>query len=112
MSNKTYSEKLLDPRWQKKRLEIMEREGFSCAFCADKTKTLHIHHYCYSKGKEPWEYDNRDLVCICASCHEFIHMKNVPEWIRELIMVLTINPEVNGNAIRMIYLSVHDEFNK
>jgi len=26
----TYKEKLLDPRWQKKRLEVLERDGWAC----------------------------------------------------------------------------------
>ena len=31
-----YSEKLKDPRWQKKRLEILERDNFRCQYCGDK----------------------------------------------------------------------------
>jgi hypothetical protein len=67
---KTYSDKLKDPRWQKKRLEILDRDGFSCCSCGDKESTLHIHHKRYLKGKEPWEYENDLLVTLCEDCHK------------------------------------------
>lgn len=69
-SKKTYYEKLRDPRWQKKRLEIMERDGFACAFCCDSSKTLNVHHYYYLKGVDPWDYCSNSLVCLCEDCHE------------------------------------------
>ena len=42
MENKTYLEKLKDPRWQKKRLEILERDGWKCMACGEKEKTLRV----------------------------------------------------------------------
>lgn len=70
MSKTSYAEKLKDPRWQKKRLEIFERDGWRCRNCQDTTTTLHIHHLRYIPGKEPWDYDERLLVTLCESCHE------------------------------------------
>jgi 5-methylcytosine-specific restriction endonuclease McrA len=32
---KTYSELLKSPKWQKKRLEIMSRDKFTCKKCGD-----------------------------------------------------------------------------
>lgn len=66
---KSYHEKLLDPRWQKKRLEIMERAGFKCEQCWDKTKTLHVHHSYYERGCDPWDYPSDSLYCLCEDCH-------------------------------------------
>jgi 5-methylcytosine-specific restriction endonuclease McrA len=66
---KTYSEKLKDPRWQRKRLEIMQRDGFACRVCDDTTSTLHVHHIRYIKGREPWEYKDFYFVTLCADCH-------------------------------------------
>ena len=66
---KTYSEKLKDPRWQKKRLEVMERDGFTCRDCGATHKTLHVHHCMYEKG-EPWETDSRFLLTLCEDCHD------------------------------------------
>jgi hypothetical protein len=67
----TYSEKLKDPRWQKKRLEIMQRDNFTCQICGDKESTLHVHHYDYMG--DPWEIENRCLKTLCENCHEYEH---------------------------------------
>jgi hypothetical protein len=65
-----YSDKLKDPRWQKKRLEIFERDEFSCVCCGSENNSLQVHHKIYIKGKEPWEYDNEYLITLCEDCHE------------------------------------------
>ena len=65
-----YWELLRDPRWQKKRLEVMEKAGFACQHCDSKTKTLNVHHGYYAKGKMPWEYEIDSLECLCEECHE------------------------------------------
>lgn len=65
----TYSEKLRDPRWQKMRLLIMERDGFTCRHCRSAEKTLNVHHHFYTKGAMPWEYETDDLITLCEDCH-------------------------------------------
>src|SRR5665647_714409 len=65
-----YAELLRDPRWQKKRLEIMQRDEFTCQCCFDSESTLNVHHCHYEKGKLPWEYDGMALITLCESCHE------------------------------------------
>jgi hypothetical protein len=67
---KSYFEKLKDPRWQKKRLEIMQRAEFGCEWCGVKSETLHVHHGYYERGKEPWDYDYDTLHCLCEGCHD------------------------------------------
>jgi hypothetical protein len=67
----TYKEKLRDPRWQRKRLEILSRDDFKCRLCGLGVETLHVHHKYYDKGKEPWDYDERALITLCESCHGF-----------------------------------------
>lgn len=66
----TYKEKLLDPRWQKKRLEILQRDNFTCQLCKSKEKTLHVHHKKYISNMSPWEYNNDLLSTLCFECHE------------------------------------------
>jgi hypothetical protein len=68
-NKKSYAEKLKDPRWQKKRLEIMQRDGFKCLACGDTETSLQVHHKKYVSGKEPWEYLNSDLITLCEHCH-------------------------------------------
>jgi hypothetical protein len=69
MEKMKYSDKLKDPRWQKKRLEIFERDGWKCMACGEKDKTLHIHHIFYLPKKEPWEIPNGFLITFCEDCH-------------------------------------------
>lgn len=65
----TYSEKLRDPRWQKKRLEILERDKWTCQGCGSKDKELQIHHTVYESGKKPWEHNSERLKTLCSDCH-------------------------------------------
>jgi len=73
MTTNSYSEKLKDPRWQKKRLSIMERDRWQCKMCFTETVTLNVHHLFYDKGKDPWEYDNGALITLCEDCHRKEH---------------------------------------
>jgi len=66
---KNYSEKLRDPRWQKIRLQVFERDDWTCQMCDDSEKTLAVHHKYYEKGKEPWEYPLDALITLCEDCH-------------------------------------------
>lgn len=66
---KSYADKLKDPRWQKRRLEIMQRDKFHCRRCGDGTTTLNVHHLIYDKGKSPWDYPDDLLVTLCGACH-------------------------------------------
>ncbi len=68
--SRSYGELLKDPRWQRKRLEILERDGWVCHSCCEDTKTLHVHHRRYVYGRAPWEYDADDLVTYCCDCHD------------------------------------------
>ena len=64
---------LRSPLWQKKRLEIMQRDNFTCCKCGCTHKELQVHHIKYIKGRKPWEYDNEDLITLCNDCHERHH---------------------------------------
>jgi hypothetical protein len=72
---KSYYELLKHPKWQKKRLEIMEEYSFTCEYCGAEDKTLQIHHTYYEKGLMPWEYPNESLHCLCEDCH-----RNAQDW--------------------------------
>ena len=66
----SYAEMLKDPRWQKKRLEVMQRDGFRCQHCLSEDKSLQVHHLVYHKNYKPWEYENEELITLCHRCHE------------------------------------------
>jgi 5-methylcytosine-specific restriction endonuclease McrA len=82
----TYQEKLRDPRWQKKRLEIMQRDDFQCTCCGDRDSEIHVHHSYYEFGKEVWEYDNETLSTLCSSCHyqHTLSQKRIKELMRTI----------------------------
>lgn len=64
------SEDYKDPRWQKKRLEILDLARFKCETCGATDKQLHVHHLVYFPGRKPWDYDKSLLRCLCHSCHK------------------------------------------
>jgi hypothetical protein len=68
----SYKELLTDPRWQKKRLQVLERDGWQCTNCGDQKKTLHVHHNHYEFGMAPWEYPEKSLAAVCKDCHSTI----------------------------------------
>ena len=65
----TYQEKLKDPRWQKKRLEILDRDEWCCQICGDGESTLHIHHKYYNNC-DPWDCPEDALITLCEDCHK------------------------------------------
>ena len=64
-----YWQQLRDPRWQKKRLEIMSRDNWRCVLCRNASDTLNVHHGYYEKGQMPWEYPDASLHTLCEKCH-------------------------------------------
>lgn len=66
---KTYSEKLKDERWQKKRDKVKERANYMCQDCGSK-EALEVHHCYYKFGLEPWQYPFDSLRCLCRDCHK------------------------------------------
>lgn len=65
-----YQKKLLDPEWQKKRLQLLNAANWTCAWCHGKRETLHVHHGYYRKGANPWDYADEYFHVLCHSCHE------------------------------------------
>src|SRR5438270_164357 len=63
------SEHLLDPRWQRVRLRVFARDSWTCVVCGDLSRTLHVHHLSYERGREPWESPPDALATLCELCH-------------------------------------------
>jgi len=73
MSKQTYKEKLRSPKWQKIRLEVMQRDDFTCQHCFKEDKPLNVHHMTYKKSTEPWDYHHANLITVCDDCHKLVH---------------------------------------
>ena len=95
---KTYSEKLKDPRWQRKRLEIMNRDNFTCHICGDTRTTLHVHHRMYARGCDPWEYPDNHLITLCEKCHENYNATDD--------LISTVRKKLNGNETMGLILGL------
>jgi hypothetical protein len=92
----TYIEKLKDPRWQRKRLQILERDNWTCRSCGDNQGTLHVHHMLYIKNLDPWDYKDGAYQTLCDYCHEEWHevKLHVDVWCAQIPANLFI--ELNG----------------
>ena len=84
----SYSEKLKDPRWQKKRLRIFQRDHWTCQVDYDTESTLEIHHKTYLKDANPWDYPDDILITLCGSCHEAVGILINEHTIPELEMMI------------------------
>ena len=91
-----YSKHYKDSRWQQKRLEIMERDNWTCRSCGASGEgvTLNVHHAYYEKGKKPWEYENKMLITWCEKCHKERHSMN-----KDILLGLCFADEENYNVL-------------
>jgi hypothetical protein len=90
----SYADRLKDPRWQKKRLKVFERDDWTCRECGRQDRTLNVHHKFYIRGLwNPWEYSSEWLETLCSDCHErreaatvLIHKSLLPATTGELML--------------------------
>lgn len=84
-----YASQFKDPRWQKFRLKVLEKDGFKCTSCGDGESMLHAHHLYYISKRKPWEYPIDSVLTLCDSCHDGEHEdpSEPKEWERLLMIV-------------------------
>lgn len=92
-----YAQKLLDPRWQRLRLEILNRDEWACQHCGNKEATLHVHHTYYEFRNDPWEYPTESLVSYCEGCHSLAEQTRAE--LRELIPTFSLNSQLSLRSI-------------
>ena len=66
----TYAERLEDPRWKAKSLEIIRKNFGICFHCGNVPAFPEVHHRWYERGKEPWEYPDCCYAVYCGECHQ------------------------------------------
>ena len=66
-----YADKLRDPRWQKVRLQVFERDDWTCQACGSNEAPLAVHHLYYVAEREPWDLPLTAFVTLCEVCHSY-----------------------------------------
>ncbi len=73
MVKMSYAEQLKHPNWQRKRLDKLNEQNWTCESCDSTEDTLHVHHKEYKKGRMAWEYSLEELEVLCKDCHQEHH---------------------------------------
>lgn len=100
----TYKEKLEHPSWQRKRLQILERDDYTCQLCGDKETLLHVHHLKYIG--DPIQAPNKHLITYCKHCHYAVEaLKDV----RQGVVVNKIIKKFRNNDILLSIIMMVEE---
>lgn len=119
-----YPEYLKTPEWRSKREDVFQARGRYCCICRSN-RDLDIHHNTYARrGDESLD----DLVVLCAECHAIFHAAGKMQpgedlsgceqerlsarfdpLDRSLAEILLVEPEVTGDAMRAVPLSLIKE---
>ncbi len=62
-----------DDRWIQLGKSLRRSRGNSCQSCKRGDVATQVHHVNYRRGAEIWDYDEEELVLLCAECHDKIH---------------------------------------
>lgn len=95
----TYEEKLKKPSWQKRRLLILERDGWRCSYCNNSERQLEVHHKIYLDLPNPEDYSNDLLTTLCSVCHKNELQRPVQE--RMLINTLKTKGFMVGDLVTL-----------
>lgn len=108
----TYKEQIAHPKWQKKRLEILQRDNFTCQICLDTETQLHIHHQYYDKTFQTmaWEYPNHAYKTLCADCHKAITV-HLEEYGNDKEFSVLKLKSAEGVAMPIVYTNGSLKFN-
>lgn len=76
-NNKTYKDLLKDPLWVNKSKEIKHLDECECIDCGlsyvANEDNLDVHHTYYDFNKNIYDYDDKNLITLCHSCHTKEH---------------------------------------
>lgn len=95
-----YNELLKDPRWQQKRLEILNRDNWACCKCGETQETLHVHHKYYLAGRLPWDYSGNVLITLCHRCHK--EEEDCKEHLNEFVRTLQYWGYFNTDIMKIV----------
>lgn len=78
----TYSDQLKSPKWQKRRLQVLESAGWKCCHCGKEDRQLQVHHGAYLRGVDLWDYPDEMFHVLCDKCHKRTsgHIETFMRW--------------------------------
>ena len=62
--------------WEKKRLEILERDNYECQVCKEEggfAPATTVHHILHLENRPDLALDDDNLLSVCAACHNREH---------------------------------------
>ena len=65
-----------DSKWKHKRITILKRDEYKCRECTRYGKTIEattVHHIRPLEDYPELALDSRNLISLCASCHNELH---------------------------------------
>lgn len=99
-----YREQLRDPRWQRFRLKILERDNWRCTVCGIDVVELHVHHIDY--GRNPWDIPPSSAATVCHTCHAIEHERVT---IEDLVLAVLVQyPDFHRLITPNIYGVIRD----
>ncbi len=63
----SFSDKFKDPRWIRRRDEIIASAEYLCQDCGVAADDLEVHICYFEQGREPWEYPHEVYRCLCRT---------------------------------------------
>lgn len=63
-------------KWNKKRAIILRRDGYKCQWCKRYGKNVEattVHHIKHADEYPELEFEDSNLISLCASCHNKAH---------------------------------------
>lgn len=103
MAKLTYAEQIKHPKWQKKRLEVLEAADWKCEKCGETEKQFHVHHKKYVRGRMAWEYERSELQALCEDCHGDEH--SMQDYLDHLLAVEWSDKDMDGREIVVGFLT-------
>ena len=63
-------------KWERKRATVLRRDGYLCRECRRYGRTVQattVHHVHPLEERSDLALDDRNLVSLCATCHDGMH---------------------------------------
>ena len=80
--------------WEKKRLEILQRDNFECQICKEEggfAPATTVHHILHLENRPDLALEDDNLMTVCEACHNILHPERL--WTPEASKRRQITPE-------------------